>query len=90
MKEIKEIAISVNNRVFTVDVAIDDEELIDAIFNALTEYVGKGFPIGVRETYVTSLSDSTKIISKIVSNKQQMDEWRAETKQLISVVRRGR
>lgn len=48
----------------------------------------KGFSIRAREAYVTSLSDSLKMITKIISSGSQMDEWRDETKQLISVILR--
>jgi len=90
MKDIKDVHISINSRVFTLDLAIEDEELIETIFHAFGEYVKKGFSIKVREAYVTSMSDSLKIISKIVSTRAQMDEWRAETKQLLSIVRKGK
>jgi hypothetical protein len=90
MRDVKDVNISINKRVFTLDLAIEDEELIETIFYALAEYVKKGFSIKVKEAYVTSLSDSLKIISKIISNRAQMDEWRAETKQLISIVRKGK
>lgn len=90
MKEAKEVTVSINNRVFTIDLPVEDDELIETIFSALTEYVKKGFSIKVKEAYVTSLSDSIKIISKIISNSTQMNEWRTETKQLISVIRKGR
>ena len=90
MKQVKDVNISINNRVFTIDLAIEDEELIETIFNALTEYVKKGSSIKIKEAYVTSLSDSLKIITKIISNRAQMDEWRAEIKQLISIVRKGK
>ena len=90
MKDVKDVNISINNRVLTLDLAIEDEELIETIFHAFGEYVKKGFSIKVREAYVTSLSDSLKIISKIISNRAQMDEWRTETKQLISIVRKGK
>ncbi len=90
MKDVKDVNISINNRVFTIDLAIEDEELIETIFHALAEYVKKGFSIKVKEAYVISLSDSLKIISKIISNRAQMDEWRAEMKQLISIVRKGK
>jgi len=86
MKDVQDVNISINNRVFTLDLAIEDEELIETIFHTLAEYVNKGFSIKVREAYVTSLSDSLKIIS----NRAQMDEWRAETKHLISIVRKGK
>ena len=86
MKQIREVDISMNNRVFTINLAIKDEELIDTIFSALKNYVEKGFSIKVKEAYVTSLSDSLKIITKIILSGSQMDEWRAETKQLISII----
>ena len=86
MKEIREVDISMTNRVLTINLAIKDEELIDTIFSALKNYVEKGFSIKVKEAYVTSLSDSLKIITKIISSGSQMDEWRAETKQLISII----
>jgi len=86
MEKIKEVDISMNNRVFTINLAIKDEELIETIFSALKEYVEKDFSIKVREAYVTTLSDSLKIITKIISSSSQMDEWRADTKQLISVI----
>ncbi len=89
MREIKEVDISMNNRVFTINLAIKDEELIETIFSALREHVEKGFSIKVREAYVTSLSDSLKVIIKIISSGSQMDEWRAETKQLISIILKG-
>jgi cell division protein ZapA (FtsZ GTPase activity inhibitor) len=89
MKEAKEVTVSINNRVFTIDIAVEDEELIETIFSALKEYVKKGFSIKVKEAYVTSLSDSLKIISKIIASSSQIDEWRAETKQLISIIRKG-
>jgi cell division protein ZapA (FtsZ GTPase activity inhibitor) len=37
MKELKEITISINNRAFTIDLPVEDEELVETIFNAVTE-----------------------------------------------------
>ena len=45
MREIKEVDISMNNRVFTINLAIKDEELIESVFSALREYVEKGFSV---------------------------------------------
>ena len=85
----KEVMISINKRAFTIDLALEDEELIEVIFKALAEYVENGFSIKVRQSYVTSLSDSLKIILRIISGTAQMSQWRAETRQLISVIRKG-
>ncbi len=87
MREAKEVMVSVNTRTFSVDIAIEDEGLIEAIFKALREYVEGGFALKVKESYITSLSDSLKIITRIISRGSQIDEWRGETKQLLSIIR---
>ena len=89
MKNVKEISISLQKRTFTMDLAIEDEELIEAILSAFKEHVKRGCALKVKQAYVTSLSDSLRIISKIISTSSQMDEWRAEIRQLISVVKKG-
>ena len=88
MKEAKELTLSVNDRGFIMELAIRDTDLIETIFDALTVYVKEGFPIKVRQTYMNAPSDSVKIISKIISTSQKMDEWRDETRQLISVLKK--
>ncbi len=90
MKEVREVNISLDNRAFALDLALEDSELIETVLDALTEYVSKGFRIKIRESYVTSLSDSARVISKIISSDQQMYEWRDETRQLISIIRKAR
>lgn len=90
MRKVKELMVSINTRTYTIDIAIEDDELIETIFSALKEYVNKGFSLRVKESYVTSLSDSLKIITKIISGGAQIDEWRAETKQLLSIIRKSK
>ena len=90
MKRAKEVMVSVNTRVFTVDIPIEDDLLIEAVFKALKEYVNQGFSLNVKESYVTSLSDSLKIITKIISRGSQLDEWRAETRQLLSIIKKSK
>jgi len=90
MKEAREIMVSVNTRVFTLDIPIEDDLLIEAVFKALKEYVNQGFSLNVKESYVTSLSDSLKIITKIISGASQLDEWRAEIRQLLSIIRKSK
>ncbi len=89
MKEVKELTVSMNTRDFTIDIPIEDDELIETIFGALKQYVNRGFSLRVKETYVTSLSDSLKIITKIISGSAQMDEWRIESKQLRSIIKKA-
>jgi hypothetical protein len=90
MKEAREVMVSVNTRAFTVDIPIEDDLLIESIFSALKDCVSKGFSLSVKESYVTSLSDSLKIITKIITRGSQLDEWRAETRQLLSIVRKSK
>jgi len=89
MKEAREVMVSVNTRAFSLDIPIEDDLLIEAVFKALKECVNQGFSLNVKESYVTSLSDSLKIITKIISGASQLDEWRAETKQLLSIIRKS-
>jgi hypothetical protein len=88
MKEAREVMVSVNTRAFTLDIPIEDELLIEAVFKAMKEFVNQGFSLNVKESYVTSLSDSLQIITKIISRASQLDEWRAETRQLLSIIRK--
>lgn len=88
VKEAKEITLSINDRVLTVDLSIKDTDLIETLFDALTEYVNQGSSIKVRQSYMTSPSESTKIFSKIITKDEQMDQWRSETRQLISVLQK--
>jgi hypothetical protein len=90
MKEAREIMVSVNTRVFTLDIPIEDDLLIEAVFKALKECVNQGLSFNVKESYVTSLSDSLQIITKIISRASQLDEWRAETRQLLSIIRKSK
>ena len=90
MKEAREVMVSVNTRAFTLDIPIEDELLIEAVFKALKEFVNQGFSLNVKESYVTSLSDSLQIITKIISRASQLDEWRAETRQLLSIIRKSK
>jgi hypothetical protein len=86
VREAKEITISINDRILNVDLSIKDVDLIEILFNALTEYVKQGSAIKIRQSYITSPSDSIKMFSKIITKGEQMDKWRHETRQLISVL----
>ena len=90
MKEAREVMVSVNTRAFTLDIPIEDELLIEAVFKALKDFVNQGFSLNVKESYVTSLSDSLQIITKIISRASQLDEWRSETRQLLSIIRKSK
>jgi len=86
---ITEIDISMNNRVLNITLPIKDQELIENIISALKNYVAKGSPIKVRQSYVTSLSDSLKVITKIMPSGSAVEEWRGEIRQLISMIQKG-
>ena len=88
VREAKEIIISINNTILNVELSIRDVDLIETLFDALTEYVKQGSAIKIRQSYITSPSDSIKMFSKIITKGEQMDEWRHETRQLISVLRK--
>gem|GEM_PF-1159379 len=89
MEEAKNITISISNIAFNIDLDLEDEELIEIIFIALRVYVKKGSSINVKTSHVTSLSHSLKMVSRLISNTEQMDKWRAETKRMISMIRKA-
>ena len=88
VKVAKEIVTSINDRIINVELSIKDMDLIEILFNALTEYVKQGSAIKVKQSYITSPSDSIKMFSKIITKGEQIDKWRHETKQLISVLQK--
>ena len=87
MDELTEVTVSMNDRFFTIDLPIEDEKLIASVFLGLGQYVKKGFPLKVRQSYLT-FSGSEEIVTKVISKTQQMAEWAEETKGLISGIRK--
>jgi hypothetical protein len=87
MDELRAVTVSMNDRFFTIDLPIEDERLIASVFLGLGQYVKKGFPIKVRQSYLT-FSGSEEIVTKIISKTQQMAEWAEETRGLISAIRK--
>ncbi|MBN2126253.1 MAG: hypothetical protein JW821_18280 [Deltaproteobacteria bacterium] len=90
MKEAKEVTVTIKDRAFNVGISLQDLDLIEVLFDALSNYVMKGSPIRIMQTYGESLSESTRIITKIISRLPQMVEWRDETRQLITILQKGK
>jgi hypothetical protein len=85
MAEAREVTITITERLFTLELALEDLDLIEGIFGALRKYVKKGSPINLKEACVDldSLSKKAVIISKTISKGREMDEWIGETKELM-------
>lgn len=88
MKEPRIINISLSDKSFQLEFEIDDTELIETILNSLSEFVERGSPIKIMQTYASSLTESTRIHTRLISRLNQMNEWQNEVKQLVSVMRR--
>jgi cell division protein ZapA (FtsZ GTPase activity inhibitor) len=85
MEKTTEITITVSDRLFTVELPVQDDESIEAIADALKRYLKKkGSKIKIRQAYVNSLEDSTQVVSKVISNSKEIDRWRNETGQFIT------
>ena len=86
MTEAKDVTITITDRLFTLELALEDLDLIEVIFGALRKYVKKGSPINLKEACVDldSLSKKAVIISKRLSKGKEMDEWIGETKTLMA------
>ena len=88
MKEPTEITITMNDRSFELSFPVRDEEMLEIILAALDEYVKNGSPLKVKQTYMSSLSDSVRIITRLLSKSSQVLEWRDEVRQLIRVLQK--
>jgi hypothetical protein len=87
MEEPRELAVTMNDRFFTIDLPIEDEKLIASVFLGLARYVNTVSPIKVKQSYVT-FSGTQEVISKLISKPQEIAEWGKETKGLISGLRK--
>jgi len=89
MKERGRISLSISDRSFNIDLGLNDDELIGAFLTMLAIYVKKRGPIKVTYSYGSSLSSSTQIITKLLSNPEQVERFKEEMKQLLQVVRKS-
>ena len=87
MEEPREVAVSLNDRSFTIDLPIEDEKLIASVFLGLARYVNTVSAIKVKQSYVT-FSGTQEVSSKLISKPQEIAEWGKETKGLISGLRK--
>jgi len=90
MQEPSLVAISINNKFLSLELRIEDSELIESVMHGLAKYVKKGSPVWVMRTFSESLGESrTEMISKTISNGKEMDEFIYETERLISLFDKG-
>ena len=85
MDEPREVTVSINERFFTIDLPIQDETLIASVFLGLGKYVKLGFPIKVKQSYVT-FSGSQEVSTTLISSTQQIANWGKATKGLITAL----
>ena len=87
MQEPSLVAISINNKFLSLELRIEDRDLIESVMHGLAKYVGKGSSVWVMRTFAESLGESrVEMISKTISNRKEMDEFLEETEQLISII----
>jgi hypothetical protein len=87
MADPKDVSVAINDRFVTIDLRIEDEDLLNSIFAGLALYVRKGLPIKIRQSYVT-FSGSQEIMTKFLTKTEHVARWSQETKQIISALRR--
>ena len=71
-----------------MDFDIHDDELIDALLTMVKIFVMKRSPVKVTYTYGSSLSSSSQIITKLISNGEQAEKFRKEINQLLYILRK--
>jgi len=89
MKEPRDVGIAIHDRFFTLDVGIEDEELIMSVLAGLALYVRKGNSLKIRQSYAT-FSGSQEVMTKFISKPEQVGEWGKETKQILSTLKKKR
>jgi hypothetical protein len=90
MREPSLVAISINNKFLSLELRIEDSELIESVMHGLAKYVKKGSPVWVMRTFAESLGESrVEMISKTISNGKEMDEFIYDTERLISLFDKG-
>jgi hypothetical protein len=83
----KGVKLAISERSFSMDFDIHDNELIDAFLTMVKIFVMKRSPVRVTYTYGSSLSSSSQIITKLISNGEQAEKFRKEINQLLYVLR---
>ncbi|UCB50344.1 MAG: hypothetical protein JSW56_05590 [Deltaproteobacteria bacterium] len=90
MREPSLVAISINNKFLSLELRIEDSELIESVMLGLAKYVKKGSPVWVMMTFSESLGESRiEMISKTISNGKEMDEFIYDTERLVSMFEKG-
>lgn len=90
MPEPSLVAISINNKFLSLELRIEDTDLIECVMYGLAKYVRKGSPVWVMRTFSKSLGESrVEMISKTISNRKDMDEFLDDTERLISIIDKG-
>ena len=87
MQQPKEVEVSISDKFFTINLPIEDERLIASVFLGLGQHVEKGFPMKVKQSYVTFFS-SVEITTKLILKTRHVAEWEKETKAFISAMRK--
>jgi hypothetical protein len=84
------VAISINNKFLSLELRVEDRDLIESVLHGLAKYVRKGSPVWVMRTFAQSLGESrVEMISKTISNRKDMDEFLEDTERLISILDKG-
>jgi hypothetical protein len=85
VREPREISVSINERFFTIDLPIQDERLVASVLLGLGQYVKRGLPIKVKQSYIT-FSGSQEVSTMVISSTNQIAKWGKVTKGLISAL----
>ena len=90
MREPSLVAISINNKFLSLELRIEDTDLIESVMQGLAKYVRKGSSVWIMRMFSRSLGESSvEMISKTISNRKDMDEFLDETERLISIIDEG-
>jgi hypothetical protein len=87
MKEVKNVVVRVDGRSFTIEVDIEEENLIAALISAFGLLIKRGFPVRVVQASSQPLSKSQSILSKVLHTVKELAEWAEDLKRLLRIQR---
>jgi hypothetical protein len=92
MKKPKEVTVSIDDQFFTIELSVNDDDLIEAFFGMLKRYVKEKSPIKLTQAmvYPESFSNETKIVTKTITQNKEIDKLRRELMSATATLMRRR
>jgi hypothetical protein len=85
MEEVKNVGVKVEGRTFTLEVDIEEENLITALISTFGLFIKKGTPVRVVQSSSQPLSKSQSMLSRVLHTIKELGEWAEDLKRLLRI-----